>query len=144
MDELIDRETFTVEKAKLMSQKKSLEEQKDACLAGRADWLEPFQNWILTARNAGEIAMKGSLPEKRGLALKVFGSNLVLDGKKARGSCVNPWSHLLDNSSSGGVVRTAGLESAPSTFCLSLIDDVLMPQDAPRVNFPTTFHPKPN
>jgi len=89
LDELIDRETFTVEKAKLMSQKKSLQEQSNALYAGRADWLEPFQNWILTAKNAGEIAVSGSFPEKRVLASKVFGSNLVLDCKKARGSCVN-------------------------------------------------------
>jgi hypothetical protein len=30
--------------------------------------------------------------------------------KKARGSCVKPWSYLLDNSSSGGMVPTTGLE----------------------------------
>ena len=77
---------------------------------GRADWLEPFPNWILTAGNAGEIAVKGSLQEKKVLAQIVFGSNLVLDCKKARGSCVKPWSHLLDNSSSGGMVPTTGLE----------------------------------
>ena len=83
-----------------MSQKKSLEEQRNALLKGRADWLEPFQNWILTARNAGEIAVSGSLQEKRVLAQKVFGSNLVLDCKKARGYCVKPWSLLVENSSS--------------------------------------------
>jgi multimeric flavodoxin WrbA len=66
-----------------MSQKKTLEEQIAALSAGRADWLEPFQKWILTAKNAGEIAVSGSLQEKRVLALEVFGSNLVLDGKKA-------------------------------------------------------------
>jgi site-specific DNA recombinase len=98
LDQLIDRETFTAEKAKLMSQKKSLQEQSDALSAGRVDWLEPFQNWILTAKNAGEIAVSGSFPEKRVLASKVFGSNLVLDCKKARGYCVKPWSLLLEKS----------------------------------------------
>jgi hypothetical protein len=112
LDELIDRETFAVEKAKLMSQKKTLEEQKARLTAGRADWLEPLQNWILTAKNAGEIAESGSLQEKRVLALKVFGSNLVLDSKKARGSCVKPWSLLVEHSSSGGMVRAAGFEPA--------------------------------
>ncbi|MDE3067739.1 MAG: recombinase family protein, partial [Verrucomicrobiota bacterium] len=100
LDELIDRETFTAEKAKLMSQKKTLEEQKARLTAGRADWLEPFKKWILTAKNAGEIAVSGSLQEKRVLALEVFGSNLVLDRKKARGSCMKPWSLLLEHSSS--------------------------------------------
>jgi hypothetical protein len=110
LDELIDRETFAVEKAKLMSQKKTLQEQKAAHAAGRADWLEPFQNWILTARNAGEVALSGSIQERRVLASKVFGSNLVLDCKIARGSCVKPWSLLVEKSSSGGMVGWQGLE----------------------------------
>ena len=114
MDGIIDRETYVAEKAKGMSQKKSLEEQSTALLKGRADWLEPFQSWILTARNAGEIAVNGSPQEKKVLAQKVFGSNLVLDCKKARGSCVKPWSYFLDNSSNGGLVRAAGVE--PTTF----------------------------
>ena len=101
LDGIIDRETYVAEKAKGMSQKKSLEEQSAALLTGRADWLEPFQNWILTARNAGEIAVSGSPQERKVLAQKVFGSNLVLDCKKARGSCVKPWSLLVENSSSG-------------------------------------------
>ena len=107
---VIERDEFTAGKAKLMSQKKSLEGQIAAFSAGRADWLEPFQKWILTARNAGEIAVSGSLQEKRVLAKEVFGSNLVLDCKKARGSCVKPWSFIVEKSSTGGVVRARGLE----------------------------------
>ena len=68
LDGIIDREAYVAEKAKGMSQKKSLEEQRSALLKGRADWLEPFEKWILTARNAGEIAVKGFLQEKRVLA----------------------------------------------------------------------------
>jgi hypothetical protein len=99
-----------------------LEEQSSALLKGRADWLEPFQNWILTARNAGEIAVKGSLQEKRVLAQKVFGSNLVLDCKKARGSCVKPWSALVETSQTGGMVC---LYDSARTFCLNLRADVV-------------------
>jgi site-specific DNA recombinase len=110
LDGVIERNDYTAEKAKLMSQKKSLEEQSTALLTGRADWLEPLQNWILTARNAGEIAVKGSPQEKKALAQKVFGSNLVLDCKKARGSCVKPWSLLVEKSSTGGMVGWQGLE----------------------------------
>ncbi len=114
LDGVFERSDYTDEKAKLMSQKKSLEEQASALLRGRADWLEPFQNWIITAKNAGKIAVSDSLQQKRVLALEVFGSNLVLDCKKARGSCVKPWSLLVEKSSSGGVVRAAGVE--PTTF----------------------------
>jgi site-specific DNA recombinase len=110
LDGIIDREAYLAEKAKGMSRKKSLEEQSNALLKGRADWLEPFQNWIITARNAGETVISGSLQEKRVLAQKVFGSNLVLDCKKARGSCVKPWSLLVENSSNGGMVAHRGIE----------------------------------
>jgi site-specific DNA recombinase len=109
LDGIIDRETYVTAKAKEMSQKKSLEEQSTALMKGRADWLEPFQNWILTARNAGETIVNGSLQQKRVLAKQVFGSNLVLDCKKARGSCVKPWSLLVENSSSGGVEPRVGI-----------------------------------
>ena len=113
-DAIIDRETYVAEKAKGMSRKKSLEEQTSALLKGRADWLEPFQSWILTARNAGEIAVSGSPQEKKALAQKVFGSNLVLDCKKARGSCVKPWSLLVESTKTGGMVPASGIEPLTS------------------------------
>jgi hypothetical protein len=95
-----------------MNRKRSLEERGETLATGRADWLEPLQKWIFTARNAGEIAVGGSPQEKKVLAQQVFGSNLVLDCKEALGSCVKPWSLLLENSSSGGMVGWAGLEPA--------------------------------
>ena len=114
LDDLVDRETFAVEKSRLMRQKKTLEEQKERLQVGRADWLEPFQSWILTAKNTGKIAVSGSSEDKRGLASKIFGSNLVLDCKKARGCCVKPWSLLVEKSQTGGMVGVTGLE--PVTF----------------------------
>jgi hypothetical protein len=66
LDELIDRETYVAEKSKEMSRKKSLEEESAALLKGRADWLEPFQNWIKTARNAGESNIADSFFAKEG------------------------------------------------------------------------------
>ena len=116
LDGVIDRSEFTAKKAELMSRKKTLEDQTAAFSAGRANWLEPFQNWVLTAKNAGEIAVSGSLQEKRDLASKIFGSNLVLDCKKARGSCVKPWSLLLEKHQTGGMVEPTGIE--PATFSL--------------------------
>ena len=115
LDNLVDREMFTAEKAKLMSQKKTLVEQNERLKAGRADWLEPFQSWILTAKNTGEIAVSGSLEDKKGLALKIFGSNLVLDYKKARGCSVEVWSLIPENYQSGGVVGPVGFEPAASS-----------------------------
>ena len=115
LDAVIERDDYTAEKAKLMSQKKTLQGQIQALSGNPKVWLEPFQKWINTAKNAGQIAVSGSLQEKRVLAQEVFGSNLVLDCKKARGSCVKLWSPLVENSSSGGVVRDAGFEPATPT-----------------------------
>jgi site-specific DNA recombinase len=112
LDGIIERNDFTSMKSKLMSERKTLQEQSSALATDRAEWLEPFQIWVLTARDAGEIAVSGSLQEKRVLALKIFGSNLVLDGKIARGSCVKPWSHLPEKLQTGGLVPVAGLEPA--------------------------------
>jgi hypothetical protein len=58
----------------------------------------------LTAKTTGKIALEGSLSEKRVLAQEVFGSNLILDSKKARGSSVNLWFHLTEKSPCGGMV----------------------------------------
>ena len=115
LDGVIERNDYTVEKAKVMSQKKTLEGQLTALSGNPKVWLEPFQKWILTAKNVGEIAVSGSLQEKRVLAQEVFGSNLVLDSKKARGSCVKQWSLLVENSSSGGMVRGRGFEPLTPT-----------------------------
>jgi hypothetical protein len=122
LDGIIDRETYVAEKAKGMSQKKTLEEQSTALSAGRANWLEPFQSWILTARNAGKIAVEGSPQEKKVLAQQVFGSNLVLDCKKARGSSVKPWSLLLENPSSRMVERAMGIEPTLLAWWFLVVD----------------------
>jgi site-specific DNA recombinase len=107
----IDRESFLAKKEELLSRKKALQESIEQTEKGVSKtWLEPFQNWIIAARNAGEIAVNGSPQERKVLAQQVFGSNLVLDCKKARGSCVKPWSLLVENSSSGGMVGWQGLE----------------------------------
>jgi site-specific DNA recombinase len=113
LDGIVERETYVSEKAKLMSQKKTLEEQIAALEQGRNVWLEPFKKWINEAKNAGKTITSGALHEKKVLASKIFGSNLLLDRKKARGSASKPWSLLLENSSCSEVVRERGLEPPP-------------------------------
>jgi site-specific DNA recombinase len=116
LDAIIEREIYTAEKAKIMSRRKTLQEQVENCAQAKNDWLEPFKTWILTAKTTGKIALEGSLSEKRVLAQEVFGSNLILDRKKARGSSVNPWFHLTEKSPCGGMVGWPGLE--PGTNAL--------------------------
>ena len=111
LDGVIDRDTFTAEKAKMMTNKKSLQEQSSASVAQpRASWLEPMRKWVNDAKNVGKTIQTGSLQEQRALALQVFGSNLLLDRKKARGCATKPWSLLLETSSCSQMVPATGLE----------------------------------
>ena len=91
LDGVIERNDYTAEKAKLMSRKKSLQEQRTALAQGQHAWIEPLRKWVLAARSAGKIADSGSPQEKKVLAHQVFGSNPGLDGKKARGRCTSTW-----------------------------------------------------
>ena len=53
------------------------------------DWLEPFQNWIKVASNLVKIARDSNLFEKKVAAKQVFGSNLRLAAREARGNPQN-------------------------------------------------------
>jgi hypothetical protein len=111
----IDRKSFLAKREELLSRKKAFQESIEQNEKGVSrTWLEPFTEWIQTARMLGEIARTGCPKEKKRVALKVFGSNLVLDCKKARGSCVKPWSLLVEKFLTGGMVPTTGLEPAPA------------------------------
>ena len=116
LEQLIDRQMFASQKAELLARKKILQEQIESCEDTSQGWLEPMKNWIQTAQNMGKIAVSGSPQEKRTLAAQVFGSNLFLDCKKARGSALKPWSLPVESPFSGGMVRPAGIE--PTTHCL--------------------------
>jgi len=96
----IDRESFLEQKAVLIIRKKALQEAIDADETGTSGtWLEPFKEWIEAAQTLGEIAEIGSPKEKKRVASEVFGSNLFLDNKKARGDALKPWSLLSENHS---------------------------------------------
>jgi hypothetical protein len=104
LDDLVDRETYAAEKAMLLGEKKSIEEQRDCLNTGRTSWLEPFEKWILSAKNAEKVVVSGTKDEKRGLALEVFGSNMILDYKKASGTSIKLWSFIPEKVRTGGVV----------------------------------------
>ncbi len=116
LDAGIDAKTYTERRANLMSQKRTLEEEITRLSKGQKPWLEPFRNWILDARNLAKIAETGSLSERKVLAKKVFGSNLFLDLKRARGMAVKAWPILADNEYNRELVAGVGFE--PTTFRL--------------------------
>jgi len=66
--------------------------------------------WLNTAKTIGEIALQGSPQERKIVASKVFGSNLFLDSKKARGCSLKPWSLIPENQSFSNLVPAGGFE----------------------------------
>ena len=98
LEQVIDEQDYRREKAKLLSEKKSLEGEI-ACLSRNAnDWLEPLQKWIKNAESLAEIASDSNLFEKKVWAKEIFGSNLrlgarvlsVATGDPASGGSVGP------------------------------------------------------
>ena len=80
----IERETYRFEKSKLLSEKKSLEEQSTRLEQKRTGWLEPMAEWIKEASSLPKIAQESNLFVKKVAAEKLFGSNLVLANREAR------------------------------------------------------------
>ncbi len=79
----IERDIYRTEKAKLLSEKKSLEEKITNLEQKRTGWIEPMKEWIKEARNLPKIAREGNLFTKKVGAKEIFGSNLVLANREA-------------------------------------------------------------
>ena len=94
LDQDIDREEYRQRKAKLMSEKKTLEEKIINLEQKQNDWLEPFRNWINSALQAEKIARDNDLFAKKVIAKEIFGSNLLLAGREARAMPQNQWAAL--------------------------------------------------
>ena len=84
LEQDIERENYRTEKAKLLSEKKSLEEQITKLEQKQNDWVEPMKNWINYAQTLGKIASDSNLFTKKVAAKEVFGSNLFLANREAR------------------------------------------------------------
>ena len=84
LEQDIEREIYRQEKAKLLSEKKSLEEQKVRFEQKQNDWVEPMEKWLNYAQNLEKIAKNSDLLQKKVAAKEIFGSNLFLSGREAR------------------------------------------------------------
>ena len=93
LEQDIDKEVYRAEKAKLLSEKKSLEEEISRNQQKQKHWLELMQKWINEAQDMEKIALDCNLLNKKVAAKKVFGSNLLLQNKTLR-----PWA--LDSGNS--------------------------------------------
>ena len=132
LEQDIEQQTYRIEKAKLLSEKKSLEEQISNLEQKRTGWLEPMEEWIKEARNLPKIAQEGNLFSKKVAYRTLFGSNLILHNREARVSAPsgllnsspqNQWAALraaheltLKKPSCFVVVGNAGFEPATSSM----------------------------
>ena len=95
LDQLIDQEIYKVEKNKLVSSKKSLEENLLTLERTQTGWIEPFSKWIDQAENLPVVAECGSLLEQKSAAKLLFGSNLQLSASEASGQYRDPWDFVV-------------------------------------------------
>ncbi len=91
LEQDIEREIYRQEKAKLLLEKKSLEEKIIRFEQEQNDWLEPMAKWINYAQNLSKIAKDSNLLEKKVAAKEIFGSNLFLASRAVRGEPVFPY-----------------------------------------------------
>ena len=94
LEQDIEREIYREQKAKLLSEKKSLEEQSIKLEQKQNDWLEPMESWINYAQNLSKTARDNNLLEKKVAAKEIFGSNLCLASRALRGEPENQWAAL--------------------------------------------------
>ncbi|MBI3589637.1 MAG: hypothetical protein HY093_04480 [Candidatus Liptonbacteria bacterium] len=84
LDQMIDQPDYCLQKAKLLSEKKSLEEEIFNFSHKQNDWLAPFQQWLKDAQSLDKIASDSDLFTKKVCAKEIFGSHLLLGGKTVR------------------------------------------------------------
>ncbi len=143
LEQDIDREIYRIEKAKLLSEKKSLEEQMTNLIQKQNGWLEPMKEWIQAASSLENTAKDDNLIEKKVAAKEIFGSNLLLSAKQVsvsssrNGTDVpqNQWTALLAAHESVGkksqsiiTERVAGIEPASGLWKSPIIATILYPR----------------
>jgi len=84
LDQVIDQPDYCLQKAKLLSKKKSLQEEIFTFSHKQNDWLAPFQNWLKDAQSLDKIASDSDLFAKKVCAKEIFGSHLLLGEKTVR------------------------------------------------------------
>ena len=91
----IERGDYLARKRALVDERRQLEEQVLKFERNAAHWLEPMRKWINEASMLDEIAKSKNLPSKKSSLQKIFGSNLTLHAREARGTAKMHWLSLL-------------------------------------------------
>ena len=126
----IEREEYLSRKRELMSQKRSAQENILRLERNTDHWLEPLRGWVKDASILDEIAESEDLSLKKSSLQKIFGSNLTLHAREARGTAKPHWLSLMGGKESQCendlvpiLVPPAGIEPTspvPKTGTLSI------------------------
>lgn len=119
VDGLFDHDYVRAKREDLVATRRELEARNAALSNDSAAWLEPFREFVSTARNIGETVSKGTKEARAELARKIFGSNLFLTNREARGVAVKPWTPVAVNECNSHWVRVLGFE--PRTPSVSVM-----------------------
>jgi hypothetical protein len=90
----IERGDYLARKRALVDERRQLEEQVLKFERNAAHWLEPLREWINEAQTMRKIAQSEDLPLKKSSLQKIFGSNLTLHAREARGTAKMHWLSL--------------------------------------------------
>ena len=96
VDQDIDRDAYLERKRSLMSDKRSAEGQIALLERNATAWLQPLRDWINEAQMLDGILKNFDLPAKKSSLQKIFGSNLTLQSREARGVAQNQWTSLCE------------------------------------------------
>ena len=91
----IERTDYLTRKRVLQDERRQLEEQVLKFERNATHWIEPLREWIKDASLLDEVAKAEDLSLKKSSLQKIFGSNLTLHAREARGVPQNQWFSLL-------------------------------------------------
>ena len=107
----LEREEYLSRRRALMSERRTLEEQIVRLERAPAAWVEPVREWISDASRLDEIAHSENYPSKKSSLQKIFGLNLSLHAREARGNAHSPYAALrAAKFSDGGIPLSLILE----------------------------------
>ena|GEM_PF-6676942 len=111
-DRTLSHETYSKKQRELFSEQQTILDGIREIETNPNGWLEPFRQWVNTARNLAIIAETGTTFEKKVMLAEIFGSNLFLERKKPRGEAVKPWSIIRKSGRLPTTVSGARIELA--------------------------------
>ncbi|MEK7601478.1 MAG: recombinase family protein [Patescibacteria group bacterium] len=129
----IEREDYLSRRRALMSERRTIEEQIVRLERAPAAWVEPVRNWIQDASRLDEIAKSEDIPSKKSPLQKVFGLNLSIHAREARGNPIPPYAALRAARISASekplsliLEPTTGIEPVTSSFAYTPVSFLLV------------------